>query len=187
MSLLITRHGQTDLNLKRIVQGKSDIKLNKVGIEQAEELAKKLANEPIDLIICSPLVRAKQTAEIINRNRNIPIIYDNSISEIDYGGFEGMELADFNLSSFWNYYSNDEYQSAENIKDFFKRVYEFLDRLATEQPEKNILLVAHGGISIAVNCYFNGIPASGEVLKMGLHNCEYTKYEFQHKLDCIEG
>lgn len=51
--------------------------------------------------------------------------------------------------------------------------------------EKNILLVAHGGISIAVNCYFNGIPANGEVLKMGLHNCEYKKYEFQRKLDCI--
>ena len=55
-----------------------------------------------------------QTAEIINRN--IPIIYDNSISEINYGEFEGMDLANFNLSSFWNYYNNDKYQSAENIK-----------------------------------------------------------------------
>ena len=90
MSLLITRHGQTDWNLKRKVQGKTDIELNTKGIEQAEEVAKKLVNEPIDLIICSPLVRAKQTAEIINRNRNIPIIYDNSISEIDYGEFEGI-------------------------------------------------------------------------------------------------
>ena len=186
MSLLITRHGQTDWNLKRIVQGQSNIELNKVGIEQAEELAEKLANEPIDLIICSPLVRAKQTAEIINRNRSIPIMYDNSISEIDYGEFEGIELADFNLSAFWNYYNNNKYQRAENIKDFFKRVYDFIDKQSIEQPEKNILLVAHGGISIAVNCYFNGIPANGKVLKMGLHNCEYTKYEFQRNLDWVE-
>ena len=55
-----------------------------------------------------------------------------------------------------------------------------------EQLEKNVLLVAHGGISIAINCYFNGIPANGEVLRMGLHNCEYAKYEFQRKIDCEE-
>lgn len=186
MSLLITRHGQTDWNLKRKVQGKTDIELNQTGIEQAKDLSEKLANEPIDLIICSPLERARQTAEIINTNRNIPIIYDNSISEIDYGEFEGMELANFNLRRFWNYHNNTKYQKAENIKDFFKRVYEFIDRQAAEHPRKNILLVAHGGISIAVNCYFNGIPANGEVLEMGLHNCEYTKYEFQHKLDSVE-
>ena len=85
MSLLITRHGQTDWNLKRKVQGKTDIELNQTGIEQAKDLSKKLANESIDLIICSPLERARQTAEIINTNRNIPIIYDNRISEIYYG------------------------------------------------------------------------------------------------------
>ena len=186
MSLLITRHGQTDWNLRRKVQGKSNIGLNEVGIEQAEKLAKKLANEPIDLIICSPLLRARQTAEIINKNRNIPIIYDNRISEIDYGEFEGMELADFNLSAFWNYYNNNKYLRAENIKEFFKRVYDFIDKQKKKKKEKNILLVAHGGISIAVNCYFNGVPADGVVLKMGLHNCEYTKYEFQRKLNYIE-
>ncbi len=186
MSLLITRHSQTDWNLKRKIQGKSDIALNETGIEQAKEVAKKLSNEPIDLIICSPLIRARQTAEIINGDRNIPIIYDDSISEIDYGEFEGMEVAKFNLPAFWNYHCNNGYQSAENIKDFFKRVYEFLDRQATKQPKKNILLVAHGGISIAVNCYFNGIPTNGDVLKLGLHNCEYAKYEFQRRIEYEE-
>ncbi len=182
MSLLITRHGQTDWNLNRKVQGKSDIELNRTGIEQAEEVAKKLAKEPIDLIICSPLIRARQTAEIINRDRNLPIKYDNSISEINYGEFEGIELTNFDLHAFWDYYNNNDYQSAEKIKDFFKRVYEFLDRLHVNQQEKNVLLVAHGGISIAVNCYFNGIPESGDILKMGLHNCEYAKYDFKNKL-----
>ena len=186
MSLLITRHGQTDRNLKSKVQGKSDIELNSNGIEQAKELAKRLANESIDLIICSPLARARKTAEIINIKRNIPIIYDDSISEIDYGEFEGIDRSNFNLSEFWNYNCNNKYQSAENIKDFFKRVYEFLDRISIEHMGKNVLLVAHGGISIAVNCYFNGIPNNGDVLRMGLHNCEYAKYEFQRKIDCIE-
>ena len=112
MSLLITRHGQTDWNLKCKVQGKSDIEFNLNGIEQAKELVKRLANESIDLIICSPLERARKTAEIINRTRNTPIIYDDSISEIDYGGFEGIDRSNFNLSEFWNYNCNNKYQSA---------------------------------------------------------------------------
>ena len=186
MSLIITRHGQTDWNLQHKLQGSSDIELNQKGIEQAEEVATKLANEPIDLIICSPLVRAKQTAEVINRNRNIPIKYDSGISERDYGEFEGKNSADYNLSDFWNFYCNSKYQGVENIKDFFKKVYDFLDRQAIEQQEKNILLVAHGGISIATYCYFNGIPTNGDVLRLGLKNCEIAKYEFQRNINIEE-
>ena len=79
--IYVVRHGQTDWNLEHKLQGSSDIPLNKKGIEQAEEVAVKLSYEPIDLIICSPLLRAKQTAEVINRNRNIPISFDSSISK----------------------------------------------------------------------------------------------------------
>ena len=184
--IYVVRHGQTDWNLEHKLQGSSDIPLNKKGIEQAEEVAVKLSNEPIDLIICSPLLRAKQTAEVINRNRNIPISFDSSISERDYGEYEGKNSADYNLADFWNYYSNSKYQGVENIKDFFKRVYDFLDRQAKEQQEKNILLVAHGGISIATYCYFNGIPENGEVLKLGLKNCEISKYKFQRNINLEE-
>ncbi len=106
MSLIITRHGQTDWNLEHKLQGSSDIELNQI--------------------------RARQTAEIINRNRNIPIKYDSGISERDYGEYEGKNSFDYNLSDFWNYYSNSKYQNVENIKDFFKRVYDFLDRQAIE-------------------------------------------------------
>ena len=59
-------------------------------IEQAKETGKVLESEKIDLIICSPLKRAKQTAEIINQNRNIPIIYDEDVIERDFGEFEGI-------------------------------------------------------------------------------------------------
>ena len=57
---------------------------------------------------------------------------------------------------------------------------------ANKHQGKNVLLVAHSGISIAVNCYFNGIPSSGDVLRLGLRNCEYTKYEFERKIDYEE-
>lgn len=70
MEILLTRHGQTEWNLLKKVQGKADIELNEKGIKQAEETRDSLKNEKIDLILCSPLKRAIQTAEIINQGRD---------------------------------------------------------------------------------------------------------------------
>ena len=74
MNIFITRHGQTDWNLERRVQGQTDIDLNETGRLQAEEVREKLLGEDLDLIICSPLKRARHTAEAINRGRNLPIL-----------------------------------------------------------------------------------------------------------------
>ncbi|MBR3697363.1 MAG: histidine phosphatase family protein [Clostridia bacterium] len=179
MEILLTRHGQTEWNVLGKVQGKADIELNKKGIEQAEETARALESEKIDLIICSPLKRAKQTADIINENRNIPIIYDENISERDFGEFEGINKVDFDFEGYWSYKQNNKYKKAENIKTFFERVYNFLDRIKYEYEDKRILIVAHGGISIPVYCYFNGIPKDDNLLKLLLENCEIAKYEYK--------
>lgn len=181
MSIYITRHGQTDWNVEHKVQGKADIELNSRGIEQAGKTRENLSKEKIDLIICSPLQRAKQTAEVINSERYIPIIFDERISERDVGEFEGRKQEDFDFKRFWSYKSDIKYEKAENIKEFFSRIYAFLDDIKSQYSGKNILLVSHGGVSIPVNCYFNGIPENDELLlKLVLENCEYSKYEFQN-------
>ena len=87
MEWYVIRHGETDWNLEHKVQGKADISLNSKGIEQSEITKEKLENEKIDLIICSTLARAKETAQMINKDRNIPIIYDDQISEREYKRF----------------------------------------------------------------------------------------------------
>lgn len=179
MRILITRHGQTDWNLEHKVQGKADIDLNETGKKQAEETREKLWNEKIDLIICSPLKRAKQTAEIMNQGRNIPILYDDRISERDFGELEGKRQEEFDFRGFWSYERNLSYERAENIRTFFERVYAFLDEIQQTYSGKNILLVAHGGVSIPVHCYFNGIPKEDDLLKLVLKNCEYATYEYK--------
>lgn len=179
MEILITRHGQTEWNVLGKVQGRADIELNQKGILQAEETGKALENEKIDLIICSPLKRAIQTAQIINKNRNIPIIYDESVIERDFGEFEGINKQDFDFEGYWSYKQNEQYEKAENIKIFFDRVYKFLNRVRSEYSDKRILIVAHGGISIPVNCYFNGIPEDDNLLKLVLGNCEVAKYQYK--------
>ena len=65
--------------------------------------------------------------------------------------------------------------SSENIKEFFKRVYNFLDELKTKDY-KSVLIVAHSGVSKAFNGYFNGIQ-DGKFLNRGLKNCEIKEYE----------
>lgn len=176
MAVLMTRHGQTDWNVEKRVQGKADIELNATGIEQAKITSEKLKDEKIDIIISSPLKRAKQTAEIINQTLNCPIIYEDGISERDFGEFEGKQRTDFDFEGFWSYKKNLQYDKAENIRDFFERIYSTLDGMTEKYKGKNILIVSHGGVSIPVNCYFNGIPDEDNLLFLGLHNCEVVKY-----------
>ena len=181
MEILLTRHGQTEWNFFKKVQGKADIKLNEKGIEQAKDVKDKLKNKQIDWILCSPLIRAVETANIINDSRNIPILIDEKLSERDFGEFEGMPTTDFDYEAFWSYKQNIQYNKAENIKDFFQRVYGFLDNIYLKYKDKRILLVAHGGISIPVYCYFNGIPDKDTLLGLALGNCEVAKYVYKEK------
>ena len=179
MEILLTRHGQTDWNLLGKVQGKADINLNERGIQQAEETRDFLKNERIDLILCSPLKRAIETAEIINQGRNVRMIIDERVSERDFGEFEGMPSTEFDFNAFWSYKQNLKYDKAENIRDFFGRVYNFLDSIKREYAGKRILIVAHGGISIPFKCYFEGIPDAETLLPLALGNCGVAKYSYK--------
>ena len=183
--IYVTRHGQTDWNVQKKVMGRCDEPLNETGLAQAEETRKSLSDTPIDIIICSPLQRAKQTAAVINTGRDIPIVYDDRIIERDFGEFEGKETKDFDFHGYWNYYKNEQYQSAENIQSFFKRVYEFLEDITKKYKGKNVLVVAHGGISIPVNCFFNKRIPEGSLVEAGLvlGNCQVATYGTDKEID----
>lgn len=177
--IYLTRHGQTDWNVQKKVMGRCDEPLNETGLKQAEETRDNLMNTKIDIILCSPLQRAKQTAEIINDVRNIPIIYDDRLIERDFGEFEGMQTKDFDFDGYWDYYKNKKYNQAENIQNFFERIYNFLNDIIEKYQDKNVLIVAHGGVSIPVNCYFNQVIPKGSLVEAGLvlGNCQVASYD----------
>ena len=93
MLIYIVRHGETDWNKEHKVQGAVDIPLNKYGIHLAEETADGLENIRFDAAYSSPLSRAKKTAEVILKGRNIKIKEDKRIQEICFGAYEGMCIA----------------------------------------------------------------------------------------------
>ncbi len=181
--IYITRHGQTNWNVQKKVMGRCDEPLNNTGINQAIETKNNLSNIDIDLIICSPLLRAKQTANVINENRNIPIVYDDRIIERDFGEFEGMQTSDFDFNGYWDYYKNEQYQQAENIQMFFERIYNFLNDIVKKYNGKNVLIVAHGGVSIPVACFFNENIPTGSLVEAGLvlGNCQVATYSTSNK------
>ena len=92
-SIYIIRHGQTDLNRKRVLQGRVDQPLNEEGIAQAQEAGERLRAQGVtfDRIISSPLKRAMDTALII-AGENVPQQTDERLLEMDYGPYEGADL-----------------------------------------------------------------------------------------------
>ena len=173
MKVYIVRHGQVPHNALG-QYNITDEDLTELGINQAEELRDKIKNMDFDIIISSPLNRAKHTAEIININSQ-KIIYDDRIRERSCGDLSGKPLEVTNREEYWNYNTTIQYGTSENIKLFFERVYNFLDELKTKGYEK-VLIVAHSGVSKAFSGYFEGIQ-DGKFLNRGLKNCEIKEYE----------
>lgn len=87
--LYIMRHGKTDWNIQHKLQGRTDIPLNEEGRQMAKQAREDYLNIPIDICYCSPLIRARETAELVLQGRNIPILYDDRLIEMGFGIYEG--------------------------------------------------------------------------------------------------
>ena len=188
MKVIIARHGQTEWNRLGKLQGQTDISLNEEGQRQAEETARQIADEKIDLIISSPLKRARETADIINKRFEASIIEDDRLKERNYGKSEGLTVAERQelrkahpiVDDIWNYDKNIDFNDIETMHSFCKRVYDFLDEISKKYKDKTILLVTHGGIVYPASCYFTRRPLSDIVDRnsiKGLKNCEVATFE----------
>ena len=154
----MVRHGETDWNAVGKLQGRTDIPLNKTGILQAEECREFLKTQEWDVIITSPLKRAKQTAEIINKNTLIFVIEMEEFLERGYGDAEGMTYEE-RMSKFPDYV----YPNQEDRLELNKRVIEGIEKINHRYKGKNILLVAHGAVINAILAALsNGKIGSGK-------------------------
>lgn len=174
MKIYIVRHGQVPHNALKMYSNENE-DLNEIGIKQAEDLKTKIENLNFDIIISSPIIRAIHTANIININ-NKKIITDDRLIERNPGDLNGKPISYTNREEYWNFNSKIQYGTSENMRDFFNRVFDFLDDLKTKNYE-SVLIVAHSGVSKAFSAYFQGIN-DGKFLEHGLKNCEIKQYEF---------
>lgn len=154
MRLYLIRHGETDWNVLKRLQGMTDIPLNENGEELAQKTSTGMADIPLDLIFTSPLIRAERTAELVRGERKIPIIPEERIREISFGDYEGMvhKGENFNIPNpdFADFFKNpDRYQvppNGESFEALLKRTGEFLEELKNRDDlkEKTILVSSHG-------------------------------------------
>lgn len=158
MNVYLLRHGETDWNKEGRIQGHTDIPLNQTGRMQIAQAAKGLAEvcPCIDLIICSPLVRAHESAEIAAKNLHYPIdriVVEPKLIERCFGEAEGM-TAEERARKYPNYqYSDTGYQfpGIEEYENLMKRADSAFQKiLSTYKDKENILAVSHGAILAAV-------------------------------------
>ncbi len=151
------RHGETDYNTACKLQGHLDIPLNKKGIMQAEKARDDLSRFKFDLIFSSPLLRARQTAEIVNQKQNAKLVLEERIKEVFGGDLQGECMKDWSKEKFSMVYNTPEIFGAETILHLCDRVEEFFKEI--ENLEKNILIVAHGGVYRAIYRYLHKIES----------------------------
>ena len=177
MKLYVIRHGQTDWNVKEKCQGRTDIELNNTGIKQAQNAKEQLKKYKIDLIICSPLKRTRKTAEIINENKQVETIIDDRIRERELGEFEGHDITEEIENKIWDYNLNYKISGGESLYDFEKRILDFFKDIKQKYSDKNVLIVAHGGIAKVIKAYIYGMPESKNLSEIKMKNCEIIETE----------
>lgn len=176
MRLLVVRHGETESNLNKIIQGQLPGKLTQKGIEQSKAVAKELAAEELDAIYTSDLKRCLDTAAFIaEHHKQIPLISSPHLREISFGSYEGKPA----ISLDWSTIEGDFYHrtpgGGESIVMLQERVMRFIEKISTLHSEGTVLLVTHGGPMRVIKANLERVPAE-DLFKDRIENC--TVWEF---------
>ena len=141
-TIFLVRHGETVDNARQIMQGQTQGELNQRGREQAEQVAQRLASEPLDAIVASDLHRAIQTAEVIAEPHGLPVVTTPLLRERDWGSFTGRFIPDLR-NEVWP----DDIEPEEAL---LERARSFLINMTATYPGKRVVAVGHGIINKAV-------------------------------------
>jgi broad specificity phosphatase PhoE len=155
-NLVLVRHGQTDWNLEGRYQGQKDVPLNAAGLEQAHQLAQKLAGQHFMALFSSDLQRASKTAEILGQVLGLPVRIDRRLREINQGCMEG-QLVDFVFLK-RNQDVDTPVPGGESIRQVADRVAAAIDDIAQTYAPGPLLVVTHGLALATLLCRVHGFP-----------------------------
>jgi len=199
--LLLIRHGETDWNVEKRLQGHWDIALNEDGRRQAAALGKALLGEPLDAVIASDLQRAVTTAEAIAMPRGMRVRIEPTLRERCYGAFEGLRYRDISerypeAYAMWQSRDLDArypagMRSAETLREFSQRSIDAIFRLADEYRHKRVAVVTHGGV---LDCIYRAatdmhlsLPRNFEIKNASINRLRWTGSALQMMSWCDIG
>ncbi|MBQ1464934.1 MAG: histidine phosphatase family protein [Ruminococcus sp.] len=179
MKIYSTRHGQTNYNKDDIILGTTDLPLNETGLAQAQELAERVAElGDVDLIVCSPMLRARTTAKAVSEKCGIPIITDERLREWCYGEFEGKPRFTEGFAENKTEFGVKMKGGGESLFQLCHRVYSALDHIIAEYSGKTVLIVSHGGVCRVIETYFNDMTTE-QFRNWFMGNCQIIEYNIQ--------
>lgn len=150
--ICFVRHGETDWNAGRRIQGQIDSSLNADGIAQAEAVARALAKEQFTAIYSSDLARARDTAELIALHHALTINLCVDLRERAYGSFQGLTYSEAEerypeaYARFHRRELDEDFNGGESLRAFHGRVSRALELIAASGSGMKVLVVAHGGV-----------------------------------------
>lgn len=153
-TIYLVRHGSTAANQADILQGRVDNRLNEKGRQEAAALSSRLSNYNLDLIFHSPLTRAMETAEIINRNRQVPMTEVEGFAEIDLGDWEGRKYTEVITEEAEEYHHwlsspGRAIPGGESFKQVSLRVQSGVSDILNS-PHRDIMIVGHATVNRAI-------------------------------------
>jgi probable phosphoglycerate mutase len=166
--IILIRHGETDWNVEKRLQGHLDIDLNAEGERQAAALARALRDEQFDLIASSDLQRAVRTARAVAASRDLEVLQETGLRERSYGAFEGLRYTDIeqrypDAYAAWRArdidarYPAGQY-GAETLREFSARAVGAVLALAHRNRNRKIAIVTHGGV---LECVYRAAAGIG--------------------------
>jgi broad specificity phosphatase PhoE len=168
--LYLVRHGETDWNRQRRIQGLTDIALNDTGREQARETARRLGSRPWDGVYTSPLGRARETAEIIASELGLPEPTAlGALVERNYGEAEGLDFAEVDRR--WP--ERGSVPGQETREEVMERVLPALRELADAHPGESLVVVSHGGAIRAVLMAVQPDASHGMISNGSVHSFRF--------------
>lgn len=172
--ICLVRHGETDWNANGKLQGQTNIPLNNTGKKQAEKCRDYLLRAHWDVMISSPLIRAKETAEIINNALELPMIIMDHFKERHFGQGEGLRREERNLL-----YPNFIFPNMETQEELISRIESGLEEITQRFPGSNVVLVAHGALINAIIHMFH--PNEKDIGVVKLLNGGITTIHFYNQ------
>ena len=180
--LYIMRHGKTDWNDGHKLQGQTDIPLNEEGRAMAEKAREEYKDVNFDVVFCSPLVRAKETAEILLRGRDIKIEFDDRIKEMSFGEYEGLaysfQIPNCPINVIFQHPEDykESIGGAETLDELMARTGEFLKEKVEPELEKgkDVLIVGHGAMNSSIVSQVWNLSRA-DFWSAGIENCKLMK------------
>ncbi len=176
MNLYVVRHGKTIWNDEGKVQGITDVPLTDEGRADAKKLQELVKNLNIDVVISSPLSRARETAKILVDSK-LPINTDDRIKERDWGMNEGADITSVDKWDCWDVILNTKVQNIECIQDFMYRVSDFIEDIKTRYKDKNVLVVTHSAVSRVIYYLLEKIPDDYNLSRINIPNLRIIEYK----------